>query len=190
MVHSVSSSSTPCPVRHAFFSSAMRDREVEHVGRLLAVAALEPAQVSGRIRTDRVRPMAMRAILVEQAAPGSGPACVARKGSGRDGRIVRAHIRRRDRQTKEERSVYSPPRRSRQRPFGRGRYLAHGGNPAGCLLSSRRHSRTTQSANSKTNSAPPSGLEANIRSPVCPRKLGGVFSRPETTAMYCLPSSS
>jgi hypothetical protein len=44
--------------------------------------------------------------------------------------------------------------------------------------------------NSKTNSAPPSGLEANIRSPVFPRKLGGVLSRPETTATYCLPSSS
>jgi hypothetical protein len=87
------------PVRHAFFSPAMRDREVEHVGRLLAVAALEPAQVSGRIRTNCVRRMAMRAILVEQAAPGSGPAGVVR--TGRDGRIVGAHMRRCDRQTKQ-----------------------------------------------------------------------------------------
>jgi hypothetical protein len=87
------------PVRHAFFSPAMRDREVEHVGRLFAVAALEPAQVSGRIRTNRVRRMAMRAILVERAAPGSGPACVVR--TGRDGRIVGAHMRRCDRQTKQ-----------------------------------------------------------------------------------------
>ena len=85
------------PVRHAFFSPAMRDREVEHVGGLLAVAALEPAQVSGRIRTNRVRRMAMRAILVEQAAPGSAPACVVR--TGRDGKIVGAH--RCDRQTKQ-----------------------------------------------------------------------------------------
>ena len=87
------------PVRHALFSPAMRDGEVEHVGRLLAVAALEAAQVSGRIGADRVRRMAMCAILIEQAAARSAPARVVRADRG--GRIVGAHIRRCDRQTKQ-----------------------------------------------------------------------------------------
>src|SRR5216683_6323913 len=96
----------PRPVGHALVRSAMRDREVEHVGHVLAVATLEPAEVSGRIGADRIRPMAMRAILVEEAAPRGGLAGVALvRVFGRDRRIVRARIPRRTGQTKEDGDV-------------------------------------------------------------------------------------
>jgi hypothetical protein len=41
-----------------------------------------------------------------------------------------------------------------------------------------------------TNSVPPSGLAATIFSPSGPKKAGIDSVRPETTATYCLPSST
>src|SRR5262249_3435327 len=55
----------------------MRDREIEQVGHVLVVTALEPAEVSGWIRAERIRPMAVGAVLVEQAPPRGSPAGVA-----------------------------------------------------------------------------------------------------------------
>src|SRR5262249_23542728 len=43
---------------------------------------------------------------------------------------------------------------------------------------------------SKTKSVPPSALAATIFSPIGPKKAGIAKVRPDTTATYCLPSSS
>src|SRR5262249_17051881 len=114
---------------------------------------------------------------------GPGGAALVRVFPG-ERRIVRARIPRRTGQSKEN-DEHTRPREDRGSDL-RGEDL----DPARQPPSSRWHSRPAQPGSSKTNTAPPSGLEANIRSPVCPRKLGGVLSRPEMTATYCLPSSS
>src|SRR6516164_5594214 len=129
----------------------MRDREIEQVSRLLGVSVLEPAKVSRRIGANRVRSMAVCAILVEQASPRSGPVGVAlMRVLGCNRRIVRARISCSTWQTKEY-SNHARPGEDRGSDLRRAHMHA-----ARLSHDSRRYSRPAQSDNAKTNSAPPS----------------------------------
>src|SRR5262249_27726739 len=112
----------PRPVWHPLVRSAVRDREIEQVCRFFGIAVLEPAEISGRIGADRIRSMAVCAILVEQAAPRGGPVGLAPVGFiGRNRRIVRVRIPRRTWQTEED-GEHARPREDCGSNL-RGRYL-------------------------------------------------------------------
>src|SRR5262245_37552301 len=58
------------PRRHAFRRPARADRDVKDLAATIAIPPLEPSQIPRRLRTLRVRRMAVRAMLVEYL-----PAC-------------------------------------------------------------------------------------------------------------------
>src|SRR5438094_9457800 len=134
-------------------------RLVEHRGRPISVAERAPSQVERPLSLDRVRPVAMPTVLVEQAAT----------HRGRVGGIVRQ------------------ARGGRRRLLGRGGgpgETTGGGERYGA----QRAVNPRQLLSSNTTMTPPSGLASMTFWPILPRNDGGPFTRPATTATYCRPS--
>src|SRR6266480_1723821 len=149
------------PDGHALGETPRAHRLVEHRGRPISVAEREPAQVERPLSLDRVRPVAMPTVLVEQAAT----------HRGRVGGIVR------------------------QARGGRRRLLGRGGGPGestggGERYGAQRAVNPRQLLSSNTTMTPPSGLASMTFWPILPRNDGGPFTRPATTARYCLPSTA
>src|SRR5262249_44101786 len=54
------------PHRHSFVEPPFADRLVEHSGRLLSVAEVQPAQIPRPLSLKGIRSVAVRAVLIEQ----------------------------------------------------------------------------------------------------------------------------
>src|SRR5207245_1743751 len=141
------------PDGHPLVEAPLAHRFAEYLGRLPPVTERQSTQVERPLSLNRVRPVAMGAVLVEQA-----PAIRDRVGGtllGRD-------------------------------PRGPG-----GTEGGGCeRRDAQRNAEPRQLPSSNTTRTPPSGLASMTFCAILPRNDGGPFTRPATTARYCVPSTA